>query len=387
MDAEVSNPNNNFSKKPFNKNIILAILGVVALIALIVYFQYKNRPKPTEESPYLVQEETDTGNQNNEPFSNIDIDGDGDEEQVPREIVESEILMLTENNELYIISPVDKEKKLLLQGVSSYASSNDKNYIAYLKTGLYLKDQKQSDNFIHIYNISTQQESQIASDQGTQRGISWSPDDRYVIVESGTGTVGSNKVYSVETGKETGCVFQGDILWINSVELFAPEFPGTYPLASRNFIDAEGIRKINIENCQSETFISPTATANFSAVKIIDNDLVVKKYYVEKPEDWNNMSAESMPKTTYEKYNLQTKQSTPYPEYADEIKSEMDRLEALIPFTVRVKRVFTTDKDVSSEWELVNAYKGGSIYNNEIYLIGPDKTVVKIGENAFATWL
>ena len=94
-----------------------------------------------------------------------------------------------------------------------------------------------------------------------------------------------------------------------------------------------------------------------------------------------------MPKTTYEKYNLQTKQSTPYPEYADEIKSEMDRLESLIPFTVRVKRVFTTDKDVSAEWELVNAYKGGSIYNNEIYLIGPDKTVVKIGENAFATWL
>ena len=179
MDVEVSNPNNKFSKKPFNKNIILAILGVVALIALIVYFQYKKRPKPTEESPYLVQEETDTGNQNNEPFSNIDIDGDGDEEQVPREIVESEILMLTENNELYIISPVDKEKKLLLQGVSSYASSNDKNYIAYLKTGLYLKDQKQSDNFIHIYSISTQQESQIASDQGTQRGISWSPDDRY----------------------------------------------------------------------------------------------------------------------------------------------------------------------------------------------------------------
>lgn len=385
MSAVISNPNNNFSKKLFNKNIVLAVLGIIALIALILFFQYSNKPKPPEESPYLVEEDGGTGNQNNEPFSNIDIDGDGDEEQVPREIVESKILMLTENNELYIISPVDKNKELLLQGVSSYASSNDRNYIAYLKTDLYLKDPKQADNFIHIYNINTQQESQIRTDQGTQRKISWSPDSRYIIVESGTSVIGSNKVYSFETGKETGCIFQGGILWISNLELFSPEFPGNYTLASRNFIDAEGIKKINIETCKSETFILPTSTANFSAVKIEGNDLVVEKYYVEKPEDWNDMSA--TPKTTYEKYNLQTKQNSPYPEYSDEIKSDNDRLEALVPFDVRVKRIFISDKDVSAEWELINAYKGGSIYNNEVYLMGPDKTVVKIGENAFGTWL
>lgn len=124
-----------------------------------------------------------------------------------------------------------------------------------------------------------------------------------------------------------------------------------------------------------------------SSVKIDGNDLVVKKHYVDKPEDWNDTSGKSIPKTTYEKYNLQTKQSTPYPEYADEIKTNEDRLKALVPFDVRVKRIFTSDKDISAEWELINVHKGGSLYNNEVYLMGPDKTVVKIGEEAFASWL
>ncbi len=379
--------NKNSSKKFPNKNLVLAVLGIIALITLILIFQYTNKEEPAEEPTYIVQEETPGTSQDTEPFSSIDIDGDGDEEQVPREIIESKILMLTENNDLYIISPVEKNKKLLLQGVSSYASSSDKNYIAYLKTGLYLKDSKQSDNFIHIFNINTQQESTISSDQGTQRGISWSPDGRYIIVESGTSIVGSNKVYSVETGKETGCIFQGDMLWISNIEFFAPEFPSNYPPASRKMMDAEGIRKINIESCNSENFLLPTATANLSAERIKDNYLIVKKEYVEKPEDWEDLTSRSPTKITYEKYDLKTKQVSPYPEYENEIKSDTDRLEALIPFDVRVKRIFRSDKDISAEWELINAYKGGSIYNNEVYLMGPDKTVVKIGEDAFATWL
>ena len=117
------------------------------------------------------------------------------------------------------------------------------------------------------------------------------------------------------------------------------------------------------------------------------NDLVVLKTYVDKPEDWTDFSQGSKIKTTYEKYNLQTKLWTPYPEYESEVKTETDRLKALVPYTVKVKGVYTTNKDVATGWELINVYKGGSLYNNEIYLMGPEKTVVKIGEDAVATWL
>ena len=378
---------NNSSKKFSNKNILLALLGVIALIALIIYFQYKNRPKSTEEPPYLVKEETVTSEQNKEPFSNIDIDGDGDKEQVPREIVESKILMLTENNQLYVISPIDKDKKLLIDGVSSYASSKDKNYIAYLKTYPFITDKAKSDGDIHIYNLKTQQESKIVAGKAAQRNISWSPDGRYVIVERGTSTTGSNDVYSVETGKNTGCTFSGSILWISNTEFLNPLFSNNFTPRGGQVINARGIRKVNIETCQSETLILPTNTADFSAIKLMGNDLVVLKTYVDKPEDWTDFSQGSKIKTTYEKFNLLTKLGIPYPEYENEIKIETDRLKALVPYTVKVKRIYTTNKDMATGWELINVYKGGTIYNNEVYLMGPEKTVVKIGDNATGTWL
>lgn len=378
---------NNSSKKFSNKNIVFALLGLIALVALIIYFQYKNKPKPTDKSPYLVKEENGTSGQDKEPFSNIDIDGDGDVEQVPREIVESKILMLTENNQLYVISPIDKNKTLLIDGVSSYASSKDKNYIAYLKTYPFIIDKAKTDSDIHIYNFKTQQESKITAGKAAQRNISWSPDGRYIIVERGTSTTGSNDVYSVETGKNTGCVFSGSTLWINDTEFLNPLFSNNFTPRGGQVINAQGIRKLNIETCQSETLILPTNTSDFSAIKLIGNDLVVLKTYVDKLEDWTDFSQGSKIKTSYEKYNLQTKLWTPYPEYESEVKTETDRLKALVPYTVKVKGVYTTNKDIATGWELINVYKGGSLYNNEIYLMGPEKTVVKIGEDAVATWL
>lgn len=387
MSAEISNPNNNFLKKLFNKNIVLAVLGIIALIALILFFQYSNKPKPPEKSPYLVEEEGGTGNQNNEPFSNIDIDGDGDEEQVPREIVQSKILMLTEKGELYIISPVDKKKELLLEGVSDYASSKDKNYIGYLKANSADNNQTEADKDIHIYNIKTKEESKIVAGKEVQRGISWSPDGRYIILERGTDSLGYNDVYSLETSKGNGCSFPGSIIWGSNNEVLAPSSPKD--LAQRPGIDTEakGIKKINIETCQSEDLLLPTNTVDYSAVKIIDGTLIIKKTHVDKIEDWDNITQASKTKTTYEKFNLQSKVIEPYPEYEKERKLENERLRKLVPVEVDVRAVYTGATDIATGWELVNVYKGISIYNNEIYLMGPDKTVVKIGEDAVATWL
>jgi len=42
---------------------------------------------------------------------------------------------------------------------------------------------------------------------------------------------------------------------------------------------------------------------------------------------------------------------------------------------------------VAEGWELVNVYTGGSLYNNVVFLIGPDKTVAKVDEGAIGKWL
>ena len=379
--------NKNSSKKFPNRNLVLAVLGVIALITLILIFQYTNKEKPTEEPTYIVQEETPGTGQNTEPFSSIDIDGDGDEEQVPREIMESKILMLTQKGELFIISPVDKERTLLLENVSAYASSNDKNYIAYLKSCPLTGDQSNCDRDIHIYNIKTKQESIITAGASSQRTIAWSPDGRYIIVDSGTSAITSYKVYSVETGSINTCNFSGNLIWVSDVEVLAPIYSSSLAERPGEISEAVGIKKVNIDTCQTETVIGATNTEDFYPIKIIDNQLIVRKRYVDRVEDWLDSSNGMKTKETYEKYDLQTKQRNPYPEYSEELSSENKRLRSLVPYYVNVKNIFTSAKDIATGWELINVYKGMSLYNNEIYLMGPDKTVVKIGEDAFATWL
>ena len=119
------------SKKSFNKNLVLAAIGILALIIIIIFSLISKKEPNTEIPPYqLTDGDKPSSNQPAGAFSNIDIDGDGKEERIPREIVESKILMLTEDNKLYIISPIDKVKTLLLENVRAYSSSNDKNYIA-----------------------------------------------------------------------------------------------------------------------------------------------------------------------------------------------------------------------------------------------------------------
>lgn len=387
MSAEISSPNNNFSKKLFNKNIVLAVLGIIALIALVLYFQYKNQPELPSESPYLVQEDSGTTNQNEEPFSNIDIDGDGDEEQVPREIIESKILMLTDEGELYIINPIDKEKILLLNQVGAYASSYDKNFIAYLKFCSSNEDSSKCDRDLYIYNMKTKNETKIPAGQYAQREIEWSPDGRYVLVDSGTSSTKSFRVYSIESGKYTNCNFGGDPVWISNTETLARMYDKSLPERPGQISDAVGIKKVNIETCKSDSFLPPTETSDYTAIKIDGNDLILEKKYVDNVSDWVESASGSKVKYTFEKYNIQTQQISPYDEYSNIRDAELSRLKSLVPVGVNVRYIYTSNKDVATGWELINVYKGMARFNNEIYLMGPDKTVVKIGEDVLGTWL
>ncbi len=375
-------------KKSSNKNLVLAALGIIALIILIIFSLISKKEETLEIPPYQTTEENklpsyDSG----EPFSNIDIDGDGKEEQVPRAIVESKILMLTEDNNLYIISPIDKKKELLLEGVSAYASSNDKNYIAYIKKCPLTENTSTCDRYIHIYSVKNKQESVITAGGGAQRGVAWSPDGRYVIVDSGTSSKISYKSYLIETGSLSDCTFSGNLVWVSNFEVLDTLYIDNLPQRPGEVSKARGIKKLNIENCESETLINPTNTEDFFPVEVDGNQLIVRKRYVDKVEDWLDFSKGIGGKETYEKYDIKTKQLSPFPEYADELESENKRLKSLVPYNVKIKNLFTSNKDVATGWELVNVYKGMSLYNNEIYLMGPDKTVVKIGEQAFATWL
>ena len=64
-------------------------------------------------------------------------------------------------------------------------------------------------------------------------------------------------------------------------------------------------------------------------------------------------------------------------------KVKIDLLEKLDFENLRVK-----EHPFLDNWVLVNVYKGGSVFNNEVYLmnlLGPE--IIFVAEGAIATWL
>ena len=377
----------NIGKKIGRKTlfVILVLLAVTLLVFLFVSGSKQRNQPPSE---FEVREETQPSPTSpSEPFVEIDIDRDGDKEKVPEKIANSKILLLTKEGELYTINPVDLKRTLLLKDVKAFASSEDKKNIAYLKTCPEMSNISKCDNNIYIFNIETGTTGKIESDSTTQRKVQWSPDGRYLLVEMGTSALGLNKVISVADGKETGCTFSGEFIWVSNNELVTKLFMDGYAMRPGEINQATGIRKINVETCESENIILPSDTEDFYVKKVVDGNLIVEKNYVAKKEDWLDFKGGSKIQTTYEKYNLQTKTREPYPAYAEELKKEKSRIESLLPDSINPKSVFTSDKEVAEGWELVNVYTGGSLYNNVVFLIGPDKTVAKVDEGAIGKWL
>lgn len=388
LKTTIDEPSKKSPNTKSSRDLVLVALGVFILLVLIV-FSFLNK-KDDSDIPSGFQTSTETTKPSAEitgPFSNIDINDDGKEEKVPQQIVESKILLLEKDYKLYAISPVDKKKELILEEVSTYSSSNSNKNIAYIKSCSTTTNRNDCDKNIYIYNYDTGQTRKIASNLNSQQSISWSPDDRYLLVKTGTSSIGLNNIYEVATGNLTNCTFSGDPLWVSNIETLIDFFSKGFAQRPGEISEASGIRKINIETCQSETFISPTDTSDFSKIKIMDGKLVVRRISVNNKEDWVKSSAESSRKISYEKYDLQTRVMETYDSYESEEKQEKARIRTLLSSSLNIKYILMSDKEMATGWELINVYKGGSIFNNEVYLIGPDKVTVKIGENATGTWL
>jgi len=376
------------SGKKVNKNLILGIVAIVAVLILIILVFFDSKQKQQPPAEFEVKEETQPAQPSpDEAFVEVDIDRDGDKERVPQKVANSRILLLTKDGELYTINPVDLKRTLLLEDVAAFSSSEDKKNIAYLKTCSETVNTSQCDNNIYIFNIETGTTGKIESASFSQRNVYWSPDGKYILVEMGTGAIGLTRVFSVADGKETECSFSGDFLWINDHELVTNLFLDGYAIRPGEINQATGVRKINVETCESENIILPSDTEDFHAVKVIDGNLIVEKRYVAKKEDWVDFKGESKIQTTHEKYNLQTKTREPYPSYAEELRKENSRIKSLLPDYINSKSIFISDKEIAEGWELVNVYTGGSIFNNIVFLIGPDKTAAKIDEGAVGRWL
>jgi hypothetical protein len=382
--SPIKNPSNFFKNIKIDSSKLKFILGAVALLFLLVMTLIPDRPRISEPPSTFTVKEGSTSpvdveiGQNNDKI-NID--------DLPQQILSSNLLLLTQDGTLSYSNPMSKTETKLLEGVETFDASNDKKKIIYLKKCPQGEDVSTCDKNTYIYDMETKEGKIIETGLDTPRNVSFAPDDRYIIVETGTGGPGTNNIFPSDGGEST-CQFYSfsDPIWLSNLEALIMYFDKSVAPRLGEIMEGVGVGKINIQTCKTEALIKPTDLDEYRAIEMQGTDLIVMKTSVENANDWVMPGIMSKIKDTYEKYNIQTGELQPYPEYKTQLDNKISKMESLFKDTKNFSRVSIGDKDVVSGWEMVNVQKKGNMYNRDVYIVGPDGTSIFIGKNVIAKW-
>ncbi len=380
--SPIKNPFNFLKNVKIDKSKLKFILATIVLLILLVMTIIPDRPKVSgPPSTFTVKEgstspvDTEIG-QNNDKI-NID--------DIPQQILSSNLLLLTQDGTLSYSNPMSKTETKLLEGVETFDASYDKGKVIYLKKCPLDANVNTCDTNVHVYNMRTKESTSIGADLFRPRAVTFSPDDQYIVVESGTGAVGSTSVFSLSGGNAI-CNFSGSPTWISNLEALVMYFDKNVAARPGEIMEGAGVRKVNIQTCKTEDLIKPTDLADYLIIELQGTDLIVMKTSVSNTSDWSNFGSTSTRKTAYEKYNIQTGELQPHPEYKAQIDSRISRMESLFKDTKNFSKIIMGDRDVVSGWDMVNVQRKGGLYNRDVYIVGPDGTAIFIGKNVVAKW-
>ena len=380
--SPIKNPSNFLKNIKIDSSKLKFILGAVALLFLLVMTLIPDRPRISEPPSTFTVKEGSTSpvdveiGQNNDKI-NID--------DLPQQILSSNLLLLTQDGTLSYSNPMSKTETKLLEGVETFDASNDKKKIIYLKKCPLDANVSTCDKNTYIYNMETKESKTIETGLEIPRAVTFSPDDNYIIVETGTSGVGFNAVFPSDGGNAI-CKFSGKPIWFSNLESFITYFDKNVAPRPGEVMEGAGVRKINIQTCVTEDLIKPTDLEDYHIVELQGTNLIITKTSVATAGDWSNFGSTATRKETYEKYNIQTGELQPYPEYKTQLDNKISKMESLFKDTKNFSRVSIGDKDVVSGWEMVNVQKKGNMYNRDVYIVGPDGTSIFIGKNVIAKW-
>jgi hypothetical protein len=379
--SPIKNPFNFLKNIKADKSKIKFILAAIVLLFLLVMTLIPNKPKVSESPIFTVKEgstspvDVDIG-QNNDKI-NID--------DIPQQILSSNLLLLTQDGTLSYTNPMSKTETKLLEEVETFDASNDKRKIIYLKKCPTKVDTNTCDKNTYIYDMETKESKVIETSLSVPRAVTFSPDDQYIFVESGTGGIGGTDVFPA-SGGESICHFTSKPVWFSNLEAFVMYFDNSVYKRPGEIRDGIGVGKINIQTCKTEGVVKPTDLADYRAIEMQGTDLIVMKTSVANVDDWSSIDAASTRKDTYEKYDTQTGELQPYPEYGTQTDSRISKMESLFKDTKNFVEIIIGDKDVVSGWDLVSVRKKGNTYNRDVYIVGPDGTSIFVGKNVIAKW-
>lgn len=256
---------------------IISILVVLGLVIFIFFLLKDNTSQSTIAETKNKTEETITVSPTIEAIS-------------PTVIQKSEISVFKESNSLYF-SNSENNKTKIADNVGYYSLSSDKSKIAYVLSW----EESSLNPYFYIYHISDKSTEKISSESETEitpSAIDWSPNDNFLVLNSGTDIVRNatffdyqNKknlfniqLYATENGKTVEWISDTEFLF-NEPQKVNPEIPVGAGYSTN-------ITKMSVTTKQKEVLKQGTSLIMYRIIKNNNGTIYFKKDSVANSTDW-----------------------------------------------------------------------------------------------------
>ena len=375
-------PLNNLQQKAVTtlpKKYLVLIIGLLVIIFTSAAYFSVNK--------VLLQKKDNQSNSTNNlsitPVSSIKTtQGPIDLSKLPEEILASK-LYYQQDSIVYERAPLNSDPKIFLNA-DSYEFSPDLTKVAYFK-----EYGPGSDLNFYILDLKTKQTQTFKTESESKRWLEWSPDGKYILVNSGTGPSGATEVYEVATGTKIGTFDQmGGLIWIDNENFYKDELEDTQYMRPWEGGEGSSIVKMNLKANAVTSILKTDDINDYRPLSIKGSCLYYVQTSVTTPEGWNIGEFIETEKCL----DLQTGQSR----VATKGETK-DKDEELINTMMNLLKLdsengdflYVIDNEKIANWKIAYAYSDGSIYNANLYIVNeqnPAGTLTFIGQGASIVW-
>jgi hypothetical protein len=363
----------------YKRTTVLILISTILLFVITCQVLSPENPAPTSAPPQTnaaPPTKTSAAPPTNTLVATITLT------QNPSQIaeVEQSILVFEKDGVIFLLNGLSSRAVELDEG-NCPSLSADQTKIAYVKMD--------KDNNIHIYDRITDKIESIPTDERRLRCVTWSPDSKYLVTDSGTSTQGSGAVYEYPSGNKAttfSTSAPSNLTWLNDSEFIFQEPQEVSPMRPWESGTGRGLSKVSIASGAKQILAQASSFDDYSLLEVKEGTIYFLKTTVADPNDWGKQDKEV---TTYWKMNPDgtglTEISKP--------QTLRDKVLETLPQQYSDYRVFSGPdrNDNFTNWIVFDLIRnsGGSVYENLICIVdteNPQNTFKLITVGAYPTW-
>lgn len=280
-------------------------------------------------------------------------------------------------------------KKKIANGIRPVISP-DKTKIAYTYQGSnkYFKPSEVNLTGIHLFDIATGKDKLLKhydKDYPVWQ-TSWSPDGKYLVIDTGTSPVRDKTVIDSNNGKEilSFTTYSNSYAWINDNEIVFSDLQDiTEPRPYGGGGEGTGIAIINL-NGQKRVLKTATDKKDYSFIQLVDDKIYFSLTTVESSEGWIDESKQTISYWTMDKFGNNLIQ-------VEKIEGLGEKIKKLLPSPYNEYKSlwYATSLTNNKDWTVFILNKESkTTLEDEIFImdINNPESIKKIGNGTWPTW-